>query len=230
MSESYHEAQETPGPDVTVWPPPPIYRLPDAAPSALLFRFAPLRPLANAICVQLALYAVLCVIIIGNALLPLGSPSLGAGLKGLRVLLLLTTGVCFLVWTYRLHQNLRAFGVSRLSVTAGWAVGYFFVPIISLYRPYQIFSEIWKASDPGPAPREGGAWQTLKVPALVGVWWAFWLGSGIVDQLSATTPDETTGVALGAALRLIAAVLALLVVRQFTAREEQTAGQLSLIA
>ncbi len=230
MSDSYYEAQETPPPDSTVWPPPPVGRPPNAAPSPLLFRFAPLHLLASAICIQLALYALLCVVIIGNALLPSGSRPVGDVLSGLRVLLLLTTGVCFLIWTYRLHRNLRAFGVERLSVTAGWAVGYFFVPVISLYRPYQIFSEIWKASDPGPAPRDGAAWQALKVPALVGVWWAFWLCSGIIDQLSRTTPGETIGIALGAALRLIAAVLASLVVRRFTAREEQTARRLSLIA
>jgi len=229
MSDTHHEAQDVPGPDATVWPPPPINTLPDAAPAPLLFRFAPLRLLANAICIQLALYALLCLGIIGNTLSPAASHSVLEVLIGLRVLLLLSTGICFLVWTYRLHQNLRAFGVFRLSVAAGWAVGYFFVPVMSLYRPYQIFCEIWRASDPGPAPRDGGAWQTLKVPALVGVWWGFWLGSGIIDQLSATTPGEPAGRILAASLRLIAAVLAFLVVRQFTNREEQTARRLSLI-
>ncbi len=224
MSEPFSE------PPSTVWPPPPTGGAADYAPLPLAFRFLPLRGLATAITIQLALYAAVCLVVIGNSLSPSASHLLGEAMSGLRALLLLTTGICFLVWTYRLHQNLRAFGVSRLSVTAGWAVGYFFVPIINLYRPYQIFCEIWKASDPGPAPREDGAWQTLRVPALVGFWWAFWLGSGVVDQLSATTPHETSGVALGAALRLIAAGFALLIVRGFTAREEQTARHLSLIA
>lgn len=216
-------------PASAVWPPPPLGSPAGAAPLPLAFRFAPLGRLARAIVILLTLYMALCAVTIGNALSPSTSRTLGEGVDGLRALLLLTTGVCFLVWTYRLDTNLRAFGVAGLTVTPGWAAGYFFIPIVNLYKPYQIFSEIWQASDPGPAPREGRAWQTLKAPALVGFWWAFWLASGVAERLTQTS-HEAGAAALCAALRLLGAGLAFLLVRQFTIRQEATARQLSLLA
>jgi len=47
----------------------------------------------------------------------------------------LASGVAFLVWFYRAHANLSGLGAEYLTYSPGWAVGWFFVPIFSLFRP-----------------------------------------------------------------------------------------------
>ena len=59
----------------------------------------------------------------------------------------IVTGITFLKWIYRAYKNIQGFGAEGLRFSPGWAVGYYFIPILSLIRPVQVMSEIWRASD-----------------------------------------------------------------------------------
>lgn len=52
------------------------------------------------------------------------------------------SGVTFILWFRRAYFNLHL-RVNHLSQTEGWAAGSWFVPIVSLYRPYQIMKELY---------------------------------------------------------------------------------------
>src|SRR5678810_863792 len=55
----------------------------------------------------------------------------------LEFIIYLTTVVSFSMWLYRAHNNLRSFDPwTRLSYSAGWAVGSYFVPFVKLVVPY----------------------------------------------------------------------------------------------
>jgi len=56
--------------------------------------------------------------------------------------------VAFLMWIHRAYRNLPALGATRLDYTPAWAVGWFFVPFISMIRPYYVTAEIWRLSGP----------------------------------------------------------------------------------
>ncbi len=62
------------------------------------------------------------------------------------LLLYLVTAVVFGVWIVRAHKNLRALGIPNLTYTPGWAFGWFFIPILNFFRPYQAMKELWQAS------------------------------------------------------------------------------------
>lgn len=84
--------------------------------------------------------------------------------------------VSFCMWTYRVSSNAYAQGGMKNSlnpITPGWAVGYYFIPIVSLWKPYQAMKEIWSASVDGD-----------KSSSALGVWWTFWIISGILGQIS----------------------------------------------
>lgn len=81
----------------------------------------------------------------------------------------IATSIPFLMWIWRANANARALGAEGLSFTPGWSVGWFFVPILNLWYPYQVMKEIWQAS------RNPAAWSTEPVPALLGWWWGLWL-------------------------------------------------------
>jgi Domain of unknown function (DUF4328) len=90
----------------------------------------------------------------------------------------IVTGIVFLKWVYRAYKNIQGFGAEGLRFSPGWAVGYYFVPVLSLIRPVQVMSEIWRVSqDPRNWLRRRGSW-------LIGTWWALFLLYSIVTQVS----------------------------------------------
>ena len=97
----------------------------------------------------------------------------------------LAAGICFLMWIYRAHRNLPALGARRLKYSPGWTVGYFFIPILNLFRPYQATAEIWRASDPSVMMSERSGWSEVPTPNILPLWWAFWLLATFVGQVAA---------------------------------------------
>jgi hypothetical protein len=75
----------------------------------------------------------------------------------------------FFMWLYRVCHNLPALGAGGLTHSPRWAVGGFFVPLANLYHPYEVLTEVWKASE--PRPLSSGPWQGAKPSLLVKIWW-----------------------------------------------------------
>lgn len=94
--------------------------------------------------------------------------------------LFVASAVVFLMWVHRTHRNLPSLGATGLRFTPRWAVGWFFVPIMSLFRPYQAVAEISKASDPNVDTTDGTSWESASPSPLVRWWWAFFLISNLV--------------------------------------------------
>ncbi|MBI1404869.1 MAG: DUF4328 domain-containing protein [Caulobacter sp.] len=91
--------------------------------------------------------------------------------------------IIMLMWFYRANKNARALS-SGLEITPGWAVGFFFIPIMSLYKPYQAISEIWRSA----ASPYG--WKGLDDPAIIRWWWGLYLVSAIVPLVVAMMAGE----------------------------------------
>lgn len=92
--------------------------------------------------------------------------------------------ILFFIWIYRTHKNLPYLNVEGLRFTPGWSVGYFFVPFMSLFRPYQMMAEKWKASNPKADMSDKESWKTSSPSPIVGGWWAFFLTSIIAAQIA----------------------------------------------
>jgi hypothetical protein len=117
----------------------------------------------------------------------------GAG----QMLAAVATIVAVCLWIYRAYANLSYLQVRGLQYSPGWAVGFFFIPILNLFRPCQVVQEMWRASDPEAAGPDQMAWQYRPGSALVGLWWALWiitsvLGS-IIFRVSLSSQDSTPG-------------------------------------
>lgn len=91
---------------------------------------------------------------------------------------LLVVVVVFSCWIVRANRNARALGAVGMTFTPGWSVGWFFVPIASLWKPFQAMREIWKASaDPIN-------WSAAPTDPLLGWWWAGFVASSLLGQVS----------------------------------------------
>ena len=77
----------------------------------------------------------------------------------------LAATLCLLFWIFRANKNATALSPQALENSPGWAVGWFFVPIAGLWKPYEVMREIYKAS------RSPHDWRTAKGAAVIGWWW-----------------------------------------------------------
>ena len=133
------------------------------------------------------------------------------------------TFVGLLIWAYGASRNLEVLGALGQRFSPGWVVGWWFIPIFNLFRPYQVVAEIWRGSDPEMVG-EPVNWKRGPTSALLGWWWVLFLMS-VYTWLArwADEPDTDTLV-----FRLLtgtplvgAAVLAMLVVRRVTAMQKK---------
>lgn len=70
--------------------------------------------------------------------------------------------------------------MKNLSYTEGWAAGSWFVPIISLFRPYQIMKELYLATI--QLLKRNGNNISLNTNYL-GIWWTLWIINNIFGQI-----------------------------------------------
>jgi len=92
----------------------------------------------------------------------------------IQFVLLIITGITYLRWIYRTNKNLRAFSGEHMMFTPGWSVGWYFIPIAFLYKPYQGMKEIWQVSHKNRAVTY----------SIVRWWWALFLISSFLDRLA----------------------------------------------
>ena len=52
--------------------------------------------------------------------------------------LFVATFLLFLTWVYKSNVNVKALGASNMKYTPGWSVGWFFIPIANISKPYFI--------------------------------------------------------------------------------------------
>ncbi|MES2285947.1 MAG: DUF4328 domain-containing protein [Bacteroidota bacterium] len=84
-------------------------------------------------------------------------------------LLLFTSLIVFLMWVYRAYENLTNLKITSLNFTPGWAIGYWFVPIMSLYRPHTVMREVWEETQGYTFSNEEK--HNITPPTLVSIWW-----------------------------------------------------------
>lgn len=147
------------------------------------------------------------------------------------------TAILFLVWFFRAYRNLVRAGIQDLRYAPGWAVGSWFIPFFNFVRPKQIANDIWKASASvgtvGPERR-----RELGLPARINWWWGLWIFGGVCGAIGngaissanghviytfSSLRHERTGIWFvqgGLVLLIVAATLALLLVRQISRMQD----------
>jgi len=149
---------------------------------------------------------------------------------------LFVTVVAFITWLFQARRNAgRLRGGPKWA--PGWAIGGWFIPVANLVIPYKVVQDVQKASSPyvpGQPP------VTVRT-APVGLWWAGWivtvvlnrviaahhavaLGDEIyVDERLAARPVTYLLLSAGTVALVATAVLGVLVVLRITAAQQQTA-------
>ncbi len=90
------------------------------------------------------------------------------------------SGITFIMWFRRAYFNLHQ-KVNFLTHSEGWAAGCWFIPIINLYRPYQIMKEIYVETKK-LLTNKGLSEKVDYSTSYLNWWWTLWVISGIIGQ------------------------------------------------
>ncbi|WP_159080590.1 outer membrane protein assembly factor BamB family protein [Nocardia suismassiliense] len=112
-------------------------------------------------------------------------------------ILQLGAGVTVITWLWRARRNAETMCAARHRRSIGWVIGGWFCPVVNIWFPHTIMSDVWRTSDPRTPPdaldlrgRRAGGWVTA--------WWLFLLigwALGFVTLVLGlpATRVETTG-------------------------------------
>ena len=101
--------------------------------------------------------------------------------------LFLGGGILIFKWIHRCNKNVRALGSKQMKFSPGWSVGWFFVPIANLFKPFHVMNEIWSASH---SPND---WSANEKPKAILKWWILWIASNSVPQISSNLEEKADG-------------------------------------
>ncbi|MEU6711043.1 DUF4328 domain-containing protein [Nonomuraea sp. NPDC046802] len=137
-----------------------------------------------------------------------------------RIFIFLVAAAGFLAWLFRVRTNAVSLSLTGHRRSRSWLIAGWVMPIGWFWIPKQIVDDIWRASTP-PGSAKG----------LINAWWAVWLTAWVTAKATwgllylFSTDLERIAFALrlevvGIGLMLIAAVLAIGVIRKITSAQE----------
>ena len=137
---------------------------------------------------------------------------------------LIVCGIAYLAWLSRAVENAPALGAGTPRHSPRGAIGWWFVPFANFVIPYQIVADLHD--------RLATAVDSDRARPLLLGWWLTWLGGNLIGYGTRFTGSDSidqlksaiTVTMVSDALNLVAAVLAILVIRRILGRETARAG------
>jgi len=150
-----------------------------------------------------------------------------AGGTLLSLVMTLLAGVAFLSWLYRVVKNTRLTVTLRSMPTPGGAVAVWFIPIVSLFRPYDVMRTVYRAND--AEGRELASDWVRKMPWLMPAWWGTWLLHLLIDRIGVGSGEDLAHTYnpasfVGLPFTVVSALGAIAIVQSVQARQEATAA------
>ena len=181
--------------------------------------------------VALYAYMVLTALV---ALLRVADPQPGSAADMASIPAFLALVACFILvgrWIYRTNANAHLLS-DDMTISPGWSVGWFFVPLANLVQPYVGVKETWQASH-----RAGGLHEEAE-SALLPWWWGLWLLTNVLSNVVAmyggnfetATPAGIVWLDLATAALNVPLCLILIRLMQRLARAQVLAVQASVFA
>jgi hypothetical protein len=129
------------------------------------------------------------------------------------------------MWIHRAHANLFDAGIGGLKFTPAWSVGWFFVPIANLFKPFQAMRELWNAS------YDSSDRYSRATPPDLTIWWRLFIVSNILmnmgTRMEATPASQSIGLILsiaGTTGSIACAWFLMRIIKQVTDAQHSTMG------
>ena len=190
-----------------------------------IYKFGPLRSITTCVVILIGVKLVVLALHagIGAYALAMGHPIDydKAGANDLDSLALITdlfdrivfvvSGTVSLIWIYHAAGNTRS--LSMPTMKPAWAVAWFFIPLLGLYKPYEYVRDIWASAQ----ALQGDRVRRDALP--VTMWWCFFLGGNalVIIGREISDPAGALYTVVGCVLSWIATVFFLVLVRNVSA-------------
>jgi hypothetical protein len=149
--------------------------------------------------------------------------------------------IVWFMWVFRSNKLARALGATAMKYSPGWSVGWFFVPVMNLFKPYFAMKEIYLATmDPKGFDTEKEVEDQPESLNIMKLWWLVylvdsWLGRIAFRQtMRADTIDQliaANGFVLASdAVTIIASLTMIWLVREFSDRQSAALGMVQATA
>ena len=134
------------------------------------------------------------------------------------------------LWLYRLIQNVPALGGGTPSVTPGWAVAWWFIPLANLFKPYQVVKDAWQRLALSAVGNKAGR---------ILAWWLLWIVGNNAANVLARLPAPRSVEAFNSqavfnvivdALIVAAGILFVLIIRELEHRSQARLAALPMRA
>lgn len=103
-------------------------------------------------------------------------------LSAIYVIIFIVSVILICIWINRSHKNARALGVTTIEQSPAWAVGSFFIPIISFFVPYQAMKGLVSGSlNLAQKPFSSNQ---------LSAWWATWIIGLLLSRISSRWTDR----------------------------------------
>jgi hypothetical protein len=129
--------------------------------------------------------AIAAALIATTATVIAGDPAFAAALQpiaSVSIIFLIVCGILFFVWSYQAMSVAHEL-TPTLTISPGWSIGWYFVPIATLWKPYEAMREIWAGSASDN--------ETAAHAPLIGWWWAAWIVRGILGGVAGVFVRES---------------------------------------
>lgn len=97
--------------------------------------------------------------------------------------LFVAAAVVFIIWLWRARNNAEVLSDRQHTRARGWAIGGWFVPIVSWWFPYQVVRDVYLAADPATRATSGEL-RFARGGRLVGLWWTCWVVFSVAAIMS----------------------------------------------
>ncbi|GAB5418811.1 MAG: hypothetical protein Crog4KO_02080 [Crocinitomicaceae bacterium] len=141
-----------------------------------------------------------------------------AGLGLIDLLLYILSAIFFIMWFRRAYYNLHQL-MGGLRYSEGWAAGAWFIPIFSLFGPYQIATDLYTKTE-GLLVNKGLIDSKPSRHSVKGWWWGLWIAGSVFGNISTRGSLEMINFSIftaiiSAILLLISALLAVKVIDNY---------------
>lgn len=111
---------------------------------------------------------------------------LANGMGGLVALVGLVAVVLLLVWMSMAYNNLEPLGNTEPTLSTGWAVAGWLIPVVSLVLPYVALRELWQSSAIDLVNADRAGRRTVPVPRSLAIWLGVKLIPGLYSLVAVT--------------------------------------------
>ena len=133
--------------------------------------------------------------------------------------------VFFCMWVHRVVRNMPALGAFDPRWSPAGAVGRCFIPFLNLVHPMSGTLDAWRGADPSQRWINVAARKRIRPPLFIIGWWSLWLiGNWAAlpgSRVGNSTAAQASISVAGAILVMGAGALAIITVREVTARQDR---------